>query len=226
MWTWIVENSQTIAAAANVAMLVVWALYFQLLLNSYRHQLRPKILINRGAGYRMNAKCVITNMSSETIYMEMVLLTLYTRDDKIVRSLSDLEISTTPEDGDRRAHWFQGPLGSGEFIDIGTFQELIERSVSIQEDDQEGDQEGDQKGPLQVLEIDHISILVAGSYTAQDGIIAADREFDVIVRDGHRMLRPRTLVARQIRSTRKRRALEHYIVNELDLAERSTDDHP
>ena len=47
---WVTEHSETLNLAVNLAMLCVWILYFQLLLQSFRRQKRSNILINHGAG--------------------------------------------------------------------------------------------------------------------------------------------------------------------------------
>ena len=74
LWSWLRENHGAVSALASLATLVVWTLYFQMLLMNYRRTLRPKILINRGAGHRLQAHCLIANMSAEPIYIEAVLL--------------------------------------------------------------------------------------------------------------------------------------------------------
>lgn len=48
MWDWIKDNSDALGLFVSTAMLVVWIVYLQLLLQSYWRERRAKILISRG----------------------------------------------------------------------------------------------------------------------------------------------------------------------------------
>ena len=61
-------------------MLLVWIAFLQVFVSSYRRQKRPNILIHRGAGSELEARCLISNMSAEPIYIESLIATVETVD--------------------------------------------------------------------------------------------------------------------------------------------------
>lgn len=200
MWTWLQNNHGSVSAVASIATLAIWTLYFQILLMSYRRTLRPKILINQGAGHRLQAHCLVANMSAEPIYLEAVLIDLSYRrngDEALLQSrcsLSDLEIDSELNDThDRRPQWFQGPLGSSEWLDIGTYQNLIDKALERRAD------------PDDVLDL---TITIVATYTAEDTLVAARRSFDIEEDCSGKRLSSRHFTAEQIRSSKDRRAIE------------------
>lgn len=201
MWNFIEQNHGAINAIASVLTLAIWALYFQLLLNNYRHRTRPKININRGGGRTSAARCVISNMSAEAVYVEAIILTLGDGERRSVCQLSELEVSLSM-DSDPRSQIFQGPLDSGEFIDIGTFDTLIERARSS----------FDEREALR-KDTESLQVMVVGNYTADDGLIAAERSYQLPVRNERRLLVSTTVSTRQVRSWWERRKIEKYMLD-------------
>lgn len=106
----------------NLFMLLVWALCFQLLLNAHRRQRRAKILINRSGGHDLGARCLVSNMGAEAIYIEAVIVECDTDRSGQV-SLTSLDTIAREPDGDPRRSWFQGPLQPGELISLGNFKD-------------------------------------------------------------------------------------------------------
>ncbi|MCR4264679.1 hypothetical protein [Nitratireductor sp. ZSWI3] len=197
MWAWLQQNHGQVSALASVLTLVIWTLYFQLLLSSYRYRLRPKILINRGAGHTLKAHCLIANMSAEPVYIEAVVTDLGCRTDgdRVTRhrcSLSELDLEVS-SGGDPRPQWFQGPLKSGEWIDIGTYERLIDRA---------------RKTTGVTDPVCEVTVTVVATYTAQDSPVAAFRTFELGNHGDCPILAPRTFTATQIRSRAARRAIE------------------
>ena len=201
MWIWLQDNHGAVSAIANMATLVVWTLYFQLLLGNYRDRIRPKILINQGAGHSLRSHCLIANMSAEPIYVEAVITDAGYRSgsDKAFRrsrcSISDLDLEVSDQ-GDRRPQWLQGPLDSSELIDIGTYQQLIDRTMT----------QGETADT-----IDELTVTIVATYTARDRPVAARRSFDVRRSRHGTRLEPRTYTAEQIRSRAALRSIRAYM---------------
>ncbi|GEM_PF-1142688 len=196
IWQFLTNNSGGINVITNILMLGVWALYFQLILTTYRHGLRPKILVNRAAGHTLDARCIITNMSSEKIYLESVLLTIASDEEEQTFVLTEY-VSAEAQTASQQL--FQGPLASGELIDIGSYRSLMDRSLGA-----------DANHPLREPNLRSLKITVVATYTAEDQIIGAERTFDVKESD-HR-LAPRHYSANQIRSGRRRAEIERYML--------------
>jgi hypothetical protein len=197
IWQFITSNSGGINVITNILMLGVWALYFQLILHTYRHGLRPKILINRAAGCTLDARCIITNMSSEKIYLESVLLTLSNDEEEQTFVLTEY-VGAEPQSATPQL-LFQGPLSSGELVDIGSYRSLMDRSLG-----------SDANHPLREPNLRSLKIAVVATYTAEDQIIGAERTFDIDPED-HRMS-PLRYSADQIRSGRRRAEIERYML--------------
>ncbi|MAW87291.1 MAG: hypothetical protein CMJ42_12255 [Phyllobacteriaceae bacterium] len=201
MWTWLQDNHGAVSALANIATLAVWTLYFQLLLGNYRHRIRPKILINQGAGHSLHAHCLIANMSAEPVYFEAIITDIGYRsgDETTYRrsrcSLSDLDVEVSDQ-GDRRPQWMQGPLDSSEFIDIGSYGQLIDRTT--------------EQGDI-VDTVHELTVTIVATYTARDTPVAARRTFDLRRTERGTQLEPQTYTAEQIRSRAELRSIRAYL---------------
>lgn len=136
MWDWLQQNSGAISSLATLATLIVWIGYFQVLLNGYRHRMRPRILINRGGGRNIDARCVLSNMSAEPIYIEAIVISMKEQDEDQICSLSDFEIRS-PDQSDPRVKMLQGPLDSAEMVDIGSYREILQQVLEVSAPDEE-----------------------------------------------------------------------------------------
>lgn len=163
VWQWLSDNSETINVALNFFMLIVWALYFQLLLNAQQRQRRAKILINRTAGHTLSANCLITNMSAEPIYLEAVVVEFQTPKGPSRCSLTDLDTLKSEPDSDVRREWFQGPLMNGDYVDIGSFDHLLCKAT-----------EGEEEAPQQ---FDAFDLIVIATYGPDHEPVVARRPF-------------------------------------------------
>lgn len=184
VWNWLSENHGALNAIAAILTLFVWLFYFQVLLSSYRHRLRAKILITRGGGRKIAARCIVTNMSAEAIYVEAIIITMRADQQRFVASLSELDIEQS-DAADPRQKYLQGPVSSGEMIDIGSFEDLLSRATN--------------GGPMP----GSFTISVIATYTAEETLVAAERDFEVSGQD----LISDAIVARQVRSPWQRRRL-------------------
>lgn len=205
MWIWLKENHAIISALSSLAMLGVWMLYLHLFYSSYRHQIRPKILITRGGGDTVAARCIVTNMSSETIFIQAVFLQLSYPNREQVYSLSEVDRAGFSP-ADRRSELVQGPLRSGDFLDLGSFEDLLSSVLTS----------GDARDELAAA--DALSVLAVGSYTWHDRIVAAERSFLLGRNKAEQsILVPTRVFARQITSRAERRRVARIIENEAGL---------
>ncbi len=208
MWSWVQENAQIISALAAWATLGVWALYLQLLYSSYRLSRRAKVLIKRGAGDTIDAKCIVANMGAEPIYIEAIRITLARGDSSHTCALSNHEVAMTPEN-DPRPQWMQGPLSSSEMIDIGKFRSLIDYCI---------DRAPQFTGPdaESILDGADVTILVVATMASETYPVAAQRGFRIGAKANRLLLHPRMLRTEQIRSKRARREIEAALSHDLE----------
>lgn len=191
-WQWLSENHGSVNALAGLMTLLVWLFYFQLLLSGYRHRLRPKILITRGGARTIGARCIITNMSVEAIYLEAIMVSVRDGERQYISSLSELEAEQTTK-SDPRQLYLQGPLASGEMIDIGSYAELLKRATNGKE------------------QPSAFTLTVIATYTSEETLVAAERDFTI----SGSSLNSDAIVARQIRSRWQRMRLMRLISGEL-----------
>ena len=101
IWPFINENSGALNLFVNTLMLGVWTFYLQMLFTQHRRARLAKILINRGAGHDLEARCIVSNMSAESIYLQALIFE-YEDDDGERRSCSasNLNSLTKAPEGD------------------------------------------------------------------------------------------------------------------------------
>lgn len=199
MFQWISDNSSTISVVANVAMVLVWVTYLQLLLASYRRQRQSTILINRGAGSTLDARCLVSNMSAEPIYVQNIIATLKCGEQSWKAAVTDLEDFRSDEIEHAGEATNQGPLGVGDYADLGRFKYLAwraARNAGVEIEDA-------------AKEFDAIELTVVAAYGPDKYSVAARREYRIDNETGN--LTPTTLSSIQIRSRRERREIDRYL---------------
>ena len=196
MFQVLAESRQTINTVINALMLLVWTFYFQMLFNAHRRGMRPKILINRSAGQNLDAQCVISNMSAGTVYLEAVVMCLTVGDETHECSLTDLSNLVKAPEGDKRSHWFQGPLTSGEFLSLGGFDKLLENCTR-------------QHG-LDMSNVSEFDLLVVATYGPSENPAGAKRKFQLETTEaGENWWR--AFANHQLRSVWSRRGLKRFL---------------
>lgn len=128
MWQWIAENDAALNTSLNVLMVVIWLVYLQTFLIAFLKQRRPSIHIDRGAAKDESARCIITNMGQQPIYLLAVIVD-FGQDDRTSRAVVTDRDEIRPEDARtplERTN--QGPLSQGEAIDVGSLEDLMQRA--------------------------------------------------------------------------------------------------
>ena len=74
MLEWITANADLINVFANLGMLGIWAFYLQMLYSSFSRDRRPRLLITRGMRSDLEARCLVTNMSRDTIFIRSIIV--------------------------------------------------------------------------------------------------------------------------------------------------------
>lgn len=105
---WVTSHTDMLGLIVNAAMLVVWVVYLSIFLFSYLRQRRPCILITQGAGAGLSAKCFISNLGLEPIYVLDVLLTLKTEDQQHLVNVTERSQLTDREQANPKEATNQG----------------------------------------------------------------------------------------------------------------------
>lgn len=201
---WVGEYTDTLNLVVNLAMLCVWVLYFQLLLQSFRRQKRSNILINRGAGSDPDSRCIISNMSTSPLYVQAILVEIRCGSKTWETTISDTEKLGEGESASKSMERTgQGPLREGEFMDAGSFAYLVKKAL--------GQERLGSDTPQEIGEIDFIKITVAAVYTAVDRLVGACRTFRVEKRGDGLLIVPEGALAKQLTS----RSARHRLLREV-----------
>lgn len=190
---WIADHSQLISALTGVGTLLVWVIYLQVFVSSYRRQLRATLLITRGPGDGLAARCFVTNMSSGPVYVQSVIVALETPSGTVVMP------ATETQDAEQQAYarplerTRQGPLQPAAIRDIGSFEHLMSPALH---------QAADRPETVQA-----VTIVVLGVYGTEDLPIGARRRFVVTPTGARLRLHGATLGTEQIRKKSERRKL-------------------
>jgi hypothetical protein len=204
MLDWIAENSGTLQLAISLFTAVVWLAYLHILWLSFRRQRQTVILINRSIANDENAHCFVTNMGAEPIYLMEVMARVVTQDKTYVVKVTEREEVAFSEFEDPLARTNQGPIKSGEFIDIGSFTDLLRRAdVRIGSD-----------GIFdRVLQMDLTVAAVDGHATY---LVAARRQFKAQWNDGKPYFVPERVMTHQIRSLFQRRKIVSMLEEQIE----------
>jgi hypothetical protein len=130
MIEWLKDNHQLISLVISASTLLVWVFYAQLLLLNFRRQRKPSLIINRGAGRGLSSLCLISNMSAEPMFINQLIVSIETSKGPLELDVTDIRQSIDDEteaspDLSIYQTTHQGPLRSGDFIHVGTFQGML-----------------------------------------------------------------------------------------------------
>lgn len=232
MLEWIKDNQAVVSVGVSIATLLVWVIYAQLLYFGFRRQRTPRVLINRGRNKDLDALCIISNMSQEAVYVEYILATLETSRGKVVMDVTDFEQDPTEEredeDGNRqrvsvipqdiRENTRQGPLLSGEFMHIGTFNDVVRRIAREAQIPMRGNlAEGD-------IEFECLTIEIIAMYGPEPRPVSATRSFYINSEQAGGTLIPASWQTSQGMSFLRRRKLSKLVddMNQTNFVMNST----
>lgn len=222
MFDWISENKDVLNVFIGFATLLVWVVYAQLLYNGYKRQRRPRIVINRGRNKGVDALCLISNMSAESIFIQHIVARLETDKGTYVQDVTELEQNYQEGDEKRERHSTrdtpslsdstrQGPLGSGEFVHIGAFNSVIERIAhreNLRLDQHHDDRAESEKG---IVHLKSLTIQLVAIYGSDDYPIGVERCFLVRDLEEGRLLAPATWDSKRLTSRRQRKQVRQWI---------------
>lgn len=129
MWNWLASNSATVNVVLNAAMLIVWFTYLQLIYAGFRRSNRAVIHIDMAAGANEEARCIVTNMGADTVYILGVKVELACEGGQREALVTDRMEYDGPLGGNFREKTAKGPLMGGEAVDLGSFSNILERAA-------------------------------------------------------------------------------------------------
>lgn len=190
---WITEHSALISALTGFGTLLVWIVYLHVFVSSYRRQLGATLLITRGPGDGLAARCFLTNMSAGPVYVLSVIITLETPKGTLIRPATEMHESDEPGSSRPLERTRQGPLQPAAIRDIGSFGHLVDAAL--------------REGDARLDEVEAVTIAVLGVYGSEDLPVGARRRF-LLSREGAGVrVHSATIDTAQIRRRGERRKL-------------------
>lgn len=181
---WLSAHSQSISAITSILTLFVWFFYAQILYRNFARTRRPRIIINRGHGNDLSALCLISNMSSEPIFLEHIIVTLHTSKGSLTNDMIDCEADhqqdgpdsedSSQAESEERSEGMrssQGPMLPGSFSHVGTFDAILRRLCSFH------DVTLERNRPADDTVFHFLDIRVVAIYGSEDHPIGAERRF-------------------------------------------------
>jgi hypothetical protein len=196
----IADHSDVINALSNVAIVLIWVVYLQLFLITFRRQSRSSIHIDRGVASDEHARCIVTNMGMEPVYLLAVVVDFGGPEAAraVVTDRDELAEQDVAVQLDRTN---QGPMAQGEARDVGSLADLMRRARRKLD------------AKIDRTEIDRMRVTVVAIANQGQKLVAARKDFAAEHRPGGvTIFRPSSALTRQIRSAWRRRHL-------LDLLE-------
>lgn len=206
MLGWINSNAESLQVGVGMVSALVWVIYLHLLLLAHRRQQKTVILINRGGSRNQAARCLVSNMGAQPLYVLDVIATLDFGDTTQDVRVTDREEMRQDQAGSPSELTNQGPVDSGSFVDIGSFADMLGRAER-------------QLGQSTAInDVDGLTVTVVAASNQARYLVAAERHFRVIADDDmdHPRLVPTQVMARQITSRRERRRIRDMLGNWLD----------
>ncbi len=168
MFQWISDHVSIINVVVNIFTLVFWIFYANILVAGFRRQRSSLVIIDVGAGRASQADCVISNMSREAIYVQEIILSLYTDNGEKLNSVAFFG-DMTDHSQKENAKISRGPLDSSGEMKIGTFREMVIKASRNQDRGEEHDDRATQ--------VNSVEITVISFYGPSASIGAAQRTF-------------------------------------------------
>jgi hypothetical protein len=188
------QHSDVVQILLNALMLVVWFLYLHLIFMNFIRQRQSVILVTRGAARGPSARCFVTNMATEPVYLLAAFVYLNSESGSYFAPVTErdevyLEDLNTPSEATN-----QGPLQSGESRDIGDFRTMERRARTKATHDTPPEETRDFT----------VVIVAASGHAAR--LVGAYQSFSVTPSNGDGpAYEPRYIVARQVRNLRRSR---------------------
>jgi len=204
MLDWIAENSATLQVAITLLTALVWLAYLHILWLNFRRQRQAVILINRSIAQDENAHCFVTNMGAEPIYLMEVMARVVTEDKTYTVKVTEREEVALDDVENPLTRTNQGPIKSGDFIDVGSFLDLLHRAeVRI-----------GTEGLFDTIKQMDLTVAAVDGHATH--LVAARRKFKAEWKDGKPYFVPEKVMTSQIRNVFQRRKIAALLEEQIE----------
>lgn len=194
-----VEYADVVNTVLNALMVLIWTAYLHYFMVNQLLQSRSVIHIDIGAAKGAQSRCLVTNLSSNPIYVQGLVADL-ARDGHVSRTIvTDRNEISEDVVQDPLARTNRGTLQPGETVDIGSLSDLVNRArISLDED-------------WSTDRISCVTITVVAISGQADRIVGATKSFSAQERAGHVTFAPQNILTHQIRPSQTRAEFSHIL---------------
>jgi len=204
------EHAPLVAAVSSIGTLTIWAIYLHIFVSSHQRHVKPMLVINRGEGRTLEARCLVTNMSPEPVHIQSVVVRLHTSDALHTAYITDAEdIRRSGNQSGWQRMTRQGPLPPGTMVDMGSFACILDYAAHVCADEEHF------KGSKLASRVECIEISILGIYGSEDLLIGATRKFEPDHGNEPLELRAADALTSQITKRRERRRLSRELAEQL-----------
>jgi len=167
MLDYLSQHVQILNTLLNTAMVLIWIAYLHTFIVGHRRQARSVIHIDLGAAEGARSRCLVTNLSSNAIYVQGVAADLG-RDGPTSRIVITERDEIDPDGvDDPMSRTNRGTLQPGQTVDIGSMNDLIQRArIRLDEE-------------WSFKDIETMTITVVGISGQAERIVGAAKEFRI-----------------------------------------------
>lgn len=196
MLQFLVENVDFVNAFLNGLMVLIWAVYLQIFLVSHLRQSRSVIHIDIGAADGERSRCLVTNLSSNPLYVQGMVADLYEEGSSARVVITEREEIDQYDLEDPLARTNRGTLHPGQTVDIGSLADLVRRAwIRLGQD-------------WNISNLSHVKVTVVAISGQAERVVGASKTFDAkYIHDCSHFV-PQTLLTHQIRPRRARAAFD------------------
>ena len=194
MLQYFAQNTEVLNAFLNGLLVVIWAAYLQIFLVSHRRQARSVIHIDIGAADGERSRCLITNLSSNPLYVQGIVADLFEDGHSARVIITEREEIDQNDLEDPLARTNRGTLHPGQTVDIGSLADVAKRAwIRL----------GQEWSTDKLICVKVTVIAISGQ---AERVVGASKSFDAKYLHDRSHFVPKNLLTQQIRPHRARAA--------------------
>ncbi|MFP4350404.1 MAG: hypothetical protein ACOC0H_04430 [Thermodesulfobacteriota bacterium] len=128
---WLTRNSSLISALSSLFMVLIWVFYAHLLYRDFRTRNHPRVIIQQAPDRFIDSVCLIVNMSRQIVNIAGIISVGKGMDGTKIKEITDYRQYSSDEFSEKEIQTLlkQGPLASGDFISLGSFEKIIPETL-------------------------------------------------------------------------------------------------
>ncbi len=204
MLQFLTQYIEIVNAFLNGLMVLIWTVYLQIFLVSHLRQTRSVIHIDIGAADGERSRCLVTNLSSNPLYVQGMIADLFEDGHSARVVITEREEIDQNDLEDPLARTNRGTLHPGQTIDIGSLADVVRRAwIRLGQE-------------WSIDKLVHVKVTVVAISGQAERMVGASKTFDAKYMHGRSHFVPQTLLTHQIRPRRARAAFGDMLHDQSD----------